>query len=489
MTTLFDQDTQELPSAPPTAPTGAAAAMRSDGWAAALPAGPPVAPPPAPPAPPPPGSYPQALWGPPPPPPRPPAPSHKGRTVFVVALVLALVLGAATGALGARDVLKWGTAGSSSSAAPASPQVLPTPGSGGSSGSGSSSSSGATGSAGSGSSSSGSSSSGSATGTFSSWTQVAAAVSPGIVNIESRVSGGVGAGTGMVLTADGQVLTNNHVVEGASQIVVSVSTTGQSYSATIVGTDPSHDVALLQLRGASGMTTIPIGDSDQVKVGDQIAAMGNAGGQGGTPAVASGTVVALGRTITASDQDGSNAETLTGMIQVSANVVPGDSGGPLVNTSGKVVGMDSAASAASAAGAGRGLYGRTTAGEGEGYAIPINRALTIAKQLAASGSSSSSSGSSGSSGSASSSGGFLGVQVQTGAGGGALIAQVQSGSPAANAGLAAGGTITAVDGTRVATADDLVSALADHSAGDKVTITWTPSSGSSTRTQVTLASR
>ncbi len=123
-----------------------------------------------------------------------------------------------------------------------------------------------------------------------SWAQVAAAIDPGVVDIETRLPQGIGAGTGMVLTDSGEILTNNHVIDGATQIAVTVATTGDSYDATVVGTDPTDDIAVLQLTGASGLATIPIGDSDSVKVGDSVAAIGNAGGQGGEPAVAPGTV-------------------------------------------------------------------------------------------------------------------------------------------------------------------------------------------------------
>jgi len=301
-----------------------------------------------------------------------------------------------------------------------------------------------------------------------------------VVDIESRLSAGIGAGTGMVLTADGEILTNNHVVQGASQIVVTMVTTGESYRASIVGTDPQDDVAVLQLTGASGLQTIPLGDSDSVKVGDQVAAIGNAGGAGGTPSVATGRVTALDQQITASDEDGSNAETLTGMIQVDANVVPGDSGGPLANTNGEVVGMDSAAAASSGIGATR-FRGGT--GGGEGYAIPINKALSIAEQLKKTHANA------GSSSGTSTSGGYLGVQVQESADSGASIVSVQAGSPAAQAGLAAGATIVAVDRTEITTPDQLVTALAGHKAGDKVTITWLGTDGRSHQTSVTLASR
>jgi S1-C subfamily serine protease len=286
----------------------------------------------------------------------------------------------------------------------------------------------------------------------------------------------------MVLTADGEILTNNHVVEGASQIVVTVVTTGASYRASIVGTDPQDDVAVLQLTGASGLTTIPLGDSDTVEVGDRIAAIGNAGGTGGTPSVATGRVTALGQQITASDQDGSNAETLTDMIQVDANVIPGDSGGPLANTSGEVIGMDSAA-AGGAGSQGGAMRFRGGTGGGEGYAIPINKALSIAKELEKTHANA------GSSSGTSSSGGYLGVQVQVGTGGGAEIVSVQSGSPAAQAGLTAGATIVRVDRTEITTPDELVTTLSGHKAGDKVTITWQGTDGRSHQTSVTLAGR
>lgn len=324
--------------------------------------------------------------------------------------------------------------------------------------------------------------SGTSKGAQTNWLQVASAVSAGVVNIESQLPEGVGAGTGMVLTSSGEILTNNHVVDGASRVVATIATTGVTYNATIVGTDPSNDVAVLKLSGASGLTTIPLGDSDTVKTGDPVAAIGNAGGQGGEPSVATGTVVGLNRQITASNQDGSNAETLTDMIQVNANVVPGDSGGPLASAEGKVIGIDTAAS--SGAGIGRGRF-RTSASEG--YAIPINRALTVAKKLEAGGGASSSGSSTGSSGSSATGRGFLGVQVQ-GSSSGASVVGVQSGSPAAQAGIKAGDVITSVGGQQISSASDLVSALQSHKAGEQVTVTWQTSSGRQQQATITLAS-
>src|SRR5262245_21247732 len=167
---------------------------------------------------------------------------------------------------------------------------------------------------------------------------IAGAVSAGLVDVNTTLGmqGAQAAGTGMVLTSDGRVLTNNHVVEGATAIEVNDIGNGRTYKAGVVGYDRSHDIAVLQLQGASGLTTIGTGDSDRVAVGDQVIGIGNAGGRGGEPSVAPGTVTALDQTITATDDTGGNAEQLSGLIQINANIQPGDSGGPLVNSAGQV---------------------------------------------------------------------------------------------------------------------------------------------------------
>src|SRR5882757_5368163 len=171
----------------------------------------------------------------------------------------------------------------------------------------------------------------------------------GVVDINTVLSyqGAEAAGTGMVLTSSGDVLTNNHVVEGATSIKVTIVSTGATYTAKVVGTDPTDDVAVIQLQNASGLQTAKIGDSSDVKAGDAVTAVGNAGGTGGTPSAAKGSVTATGQTLTASDENGSNVETLTGMIEINANVVAGDSGGPLYDADGNVIGMDTAASTSS----------------------------------------------------------------------------------------------------------------------------------------------
>ena len=150
------------------------------------------------------------------------------------------------------------------------------------------------------------------------------------------------AGTGMVLTASGQVLTSYHVVEGASKIKVTVAETGKTYQATVIGSDQTADVALLQLKSASGLTTIKI-DNDKTSVGDKVTAVGNAGGTG-TLTAAKGKIVSLKASITTAAEGPVASETLRAMIETTADVVSGDSGGPLFDADGEVIGIDTAAS-------------------------------------------------------------------------------------------------------------------------------------------------
>ncbi len=301
---------------------------------------------------------------------------------------------------------------------------------------------------------------------------VARAVTPGIVDINTQLSfqNAAAAGTGMVLTASGEILTNNHVIDGATSISVTIPSTGRTYSATVVGTDKTEDVAVIQLKGASGLKTVPLGDSSTVAAGDAVVALGNAGGVGGAPAVVTGTVRATDQTITASDQGGANAETLNGLIETNAPIQPGDSGGPLANSHGQVIGMDTAASSAR----------RFNGGTAVSFAIPINHATAIAQQIE--------------SGQASSTiriglPGFLGVGVAaTSDGSGAVISSVASGTPAARAGLVAGDTITAVDGTAITDGTGLTTVLQGHHPLDRVTLNWTSQSGATHSASVTLAS-
>src|SRR5580704_7270927 len=176
--------------------------------------------------------------------------------------------------------------------------------------------------------------------------QIASRVDPGLVDVTSTLGyqGATAMGTGIVLTSNGEILTNNHVVNGATSISVTDIGNGKTYKATVVGYDESQDIAVLQLSGASGLTTASTGDSSTVGVGDSVVALGNAGGVGGTPAVAPGSVTALNQAITATDEGSGSSEQLTGLIETNAGIQAGDSGGPLVNSHGQVIGIDTAAS-------------------------------------------------------------------------------------------------------------------------------------------------
>src|SRR5437773_753225 len=155
----------------------------------------------------------------------------------------------------------------------------------------------------------------------------ASTIGTGAVVIDTTVGyqGGSAARTGMVLTSSGEVLTNNHVIRGATSIKVTAVATGRTYTAKVVGTDPADDVAVLQLQGASGLKTIGTTDSSKLAVGTAVVALGNAYGAGGTPSVVTGNIVALDQTITAGDAGGGAAEQLSGLIETNAALQPGDS--------------------------------------------------------------------------------------------------------------------------------------------------------------------
>jgi S1-C subfamily serine protease len=305
----------------------------------------------------------------------------------------------------------------------------------------------------------------------------------GVVDITTVLNYGeaAAAGTGVVLTPSGEILTNNHVIDGATKIKVTVVSSGASYSASVVGTDPADDVAVLRLSDASGLATAHLATAEQasdVAVGDAVTAVGNAGGAGGnaggaggTPTAATGAVVALGRDITASDENGTDPEQLTGLIEVNAAVEAGDSGGPLYSN-GVVIGIDTAASTS-----GRGRVATTAARSGsEGFAIPITTATAVAERIVAGERSDSIH---------QGSPAFLGVQLPDG-GDGATISGVVAGSPAATAGLQAGDTITAVDGTDIDRGTTLSDALDRHQPRDHVSISWSDAAGGSHTATVTL---
>jgi S1-C subfamily serine protease len=318
-----------------------------------------------------------------------------------------------------------------------------------------------------------------ATGTGVDVQGTAAAVDPAVVDINTvlQSAGGSGraAGTGIIVTSSGEVLTNNHVVEGATSITVQIAGRSGSFDAEILGVDPTADVALIQVEGMSDLPTATLADSSTLTIGQPVVAIGNAGGVGGAPSVSEGTIVALDQSITASS--GSSSERLTGLIQSNAAIAPGDSGGPLVNSAGQVIGMTTA---------GQSSY--RSASTTVGFAIPSNAALAVVNQIRA--------------GQASSEVilgqvGYLGVSVsdltpqiasQLGLQGtaGALVIGAISGSPAESAGLGRYSVITDVAGSPIASAADLGTALHSHKPGDQVQLTWVNQAGSARTATVTL---
>ena len=318
---------------------------------------------------------------------------------------------------------------------------------------------------------------------------IAKRVDSGLVDINVTLNGNEeAAGTGMVLTSNGEVLTNNHVIEGATSISVTDVGNGKTYGAKFVGYDRTSDVAVLRLESASGLQTVSLGNSSGVSTGEAVVGIGNAGGSGGTPSYAGGSVVALGQSITASDQGDGTSENLTGLIETNADIQPGDSGGPLVNSSGKVIGMDTAASAGFSFEQG----GSSTT---QGFSIPSGTALKIAGEIT-----------SGDSSSAVHVGptAFLGVNVISpgnggyGFGGGGLgsapvssgaeIALVVSGSPASQAGLAEGDTITSLGGQSVTSPSSLTTIMENEKPGTAVPLAYVDSSGARQTVTVQLAS-
>jgi S1-C subfamily serine protease len=328
--------------------------------------------------------------------------------------------------------------------------------------------------------------------TVLSTSQIAERVDPGVVDVTSTLGyqSATAKGTGIVLTSNGEILTNNHVVEGATSISVTDIGNGSTYKATVLGYDESQDVAVLQLSGASGLTTATTGNSSAIQVGDKAVALGNAGGVGGTPSVAAGTVTALDQSITASDESSGTSEQLSGMIETNANIQSGDSGGPLVNEYGQVIAMDTAASSGFQFGNGyNGGYGygggSSNSSQGsatQGYSIPINTALAVASQIQA--------------GHASSTvhigaTAFLGVEIASTNGQpstGVQVAGAAAGTPAAKAGLGAGDVITSVAGQPVNSSASIQQVLEKYHPGDKISITWTDGFSQSHTSTVALAS-
>ncbi|MFC5746523.1 S1C family serine protease [Actinomadura rugatobispora] len=306
---------------------------------------------------------------------------------------------------------------------------------------------------------------------------------PGVVNIDTEQGLRMtrAAGTGILLDGSGLVLTNNHVIQGATRIRGTVTDNGRRFTADVLGYDKSGDIAVIRLRGAAGLRPAAFGDSTRAVPGDPVTAVGNAGGKGGSPRAVTGTIIALGRQITATDQSDGSAERLTEMIETDAPIRPGDSGGPLLNSTGEVIGVNTAASAG---------FQMEQNGAQRGFAIPSNRALTVARQIQR-----------GESSPTVHIGKtpMLGVEVRsvgprsTGnptpapAASGALISGLIPGGPAEAAGLRRGAVIVALNGRPVVSPSALTDLLLLHRPGDTVQVAWTDTDGRSYTTPVLLA--
>lgn len=286
----------------------------------------------------------------------------------------------------------------------------------------------------------------------------------GVVLVTTNLAyeGAAAAGTGIVLTKDGEILTNNHVIRGATTINVIVPSTYRTYTADVMGYDVTDDIALIKLEGASGLATATRADSSKVRIGDLSTAVGNANG-GGKLVITHGKITGLNRSITVNDDQGGTAQ-LSGMIQTSARLVPGDSGGPLLDVKGRVIAVD-------AAGSSNYLYQAS-----DGFAIPINKAISLVRQIEA--------------GTATSlvhigKTAFLGASLQD-TSNGLLVRSVVAGLPAATAGLGQGDVITAIDGQPVQTLDDLRGVIFGHHPGDSSTITFVDPLGNTDSASVTF---
>ncbi len=338
-------------------------------------------------------------------------------------------------------------------------------------------------------------------------------VDPGLVDIMStlKFNGETAEGTGMIISTSGLVLTNNHVIDGATIVRANLATSSdQSFTVRVLGYDAADDVALLQLQGGSRLTPVTFGNSSQVRLGTPVLALGNAEGHGGAKP-AQGIINALDRSIQASDEGSNSTENLKHMLQTNAKIEQGDSGGALANNAGQVIGMITAANTGTP-----GTSSSSGSGGSLGFAIPINSALAIARQIA----------------SRQPSAtvhiglpGFLGVQVaqsdssdprqqaadgrngRTGAGinscstggqrtgvpvhvapiaAGALIVGVVCDSAAQSAGMVPGDVITSVNGQPVTTPGSLTAITGRYHPGDVVSVLWVSKDGIEHTTKMRL---
>gem|GEM_PF-164643 len=291
-------------------------------------------------------------------------------------------------------------------------------------------------------------------------------VLPSTVTIAEESSQEAGTGSGVIIRADGYILTNNHVVSAAANGGSLTVTTqdGKNYSAQITGTDPSSDLAVVKIN-ATGLNAVTFGDSDKLTVGELVVAVGSPLGLNGT--VTSGIVSALHRPTRTGDSSVQDQNAVLDAIQTDAPINPGNSGGPLVDSGGRLVGINSAIATVGSGGGGPfggGQQQQQSGNIGVGFAIPADYARTIAEELITKGSATHP---------------YLGVSVSTespngvtGDGTGAVVREMVTGGPAAKAGLKVGDVVTKVNDRAVTSTDGLIAAIRSHSIGEAVTVTY-----------------
>jgi putative serine protease PepD len=279
--------------------------------------------------------------------------------------------------------------------------------------------------------------------------KAAAAIAPSVVTITNTTEDGGDTGTGIIVSSDGEIITNNHVVEGSTDLKVRLAGATDAVKATILSTDPGNDLALIKLVNASGLTAATFADPASIAVGDTVVAVGYALALDGGPSVTSGIVSALNRTLT--DSDGA----LDGLVQTDAAISSGNSGGPLINLNGQVIGVNTA------------VYngGGQTSANNIGFAIGVAEVQRVVKILRAD--------ASGNNSNSARTQGYLGISLgdRTDGGSGAVITEVQADSPADKAGLKVKDIVIAINGTTVTGQGSLIAVIRDASPGDKVTLT------------------